>query len=94
MRNYKLLLVFVLVFAFVMPAFAQDATPADDGAGYDDGLRRTDQPTRDRQSRRDLRFERCGVGLWTVAEGSGRTGCPADQRLALPRRRHDAGGSV
>ncbi len=27
MRNYKLLLVFVLVFAFVMPAFAQDATP-------------------------------------------------------------------
>ena len=27
MRNYKFLLVFVLVFAFVMPAFAQEATP-------------------------------------------------------------------
>ena len=27
MRNYKLLLVFVLVFALVLPAFAQDATP-------------------------------------------------------------------
>src|SRR3954466_3230898 len=27
MRNYKLLLAFVLVFALVLPAFAQDATP-------------------------------------------------------------------